>query len=464
MVDLKVSTATGTDGVLAEEAIKEFKSGLRGELLGAEDDGYEDARKLWNGMIDKRPALIARCTGVSDVINAVNFARENHLLVAVRGGGHSFPGKSMCDGGIVIDLSTMRSVRVDPVRRTARAEGGAKLGDLDRETQAFGLATVAGTVSDTGIAGLTLGGGLGWLMRKNGLTCDHLLSADVVTADGRLVIASATENEDLYWGLRGGSGNFGIVTSFEYKVFPVGQVLGGMVIHPIDRAKDVMKFFDEFASTAPDELTMGLALLTSPEGQPAAAILACYSGPMEDAEKVVKPLREYGPPVADHLSPMPYVAMQSLLDEGVPAGNRYYLRSDFMKDLSGEAIDVIVDRFASVPSPYSVILNFHMGGAVSRVPRDETAFSYRDAVYDFEVISVWTDPADDEKNMSWTREFGDAMKPFASGGVYVNALEDEGEERVKEAYGTGYERLVALKNKYDPTDLFRLNQNIQPTV
>ena len=464
MVDVQVTTIAGTEGVVEDGAIEKLRAGMRGQLLMASDEGYQDARPLWNGMIDKRPAIIARCAGAGDVVACVNFARESNMLVAVRGGGHSFPGKSSCDGGIVIDLSPMRSVRVDLTRMTARAEGGCRLGDLDRETQAFGLATVAGTVSDTGIAGLTLGGGFGWLMGKHGLTVDNLVSADVVTADGKLLIASATENSDLFWGLRGGSGNFGVVTSFEYRLFPLGPVLGGMVIHPIDKAREVLKFFREFASTIPDELSIGAVLMTSPEGHPGVVILACYSGPMDDAERVVKPLREFGPPIEDHLGPMPYTVMQTLLDEAAVPGQRYYLRSHFMKELPDEAIDILVSRFADVPSPLSPVLIFHTGGAVRRVPRDETAFAHRDAAYDFEAISMWTDPADDDKNVRWAREFGDVMKPFASGGVYVNALEEEGDDRVKEAYGAGYDRLVALKNKYDPTNLFRLNQNIKPTV
>ncbi len=464
MVDVQVTTISGTEGVVEDGAIEKLRAGMRGQLLMVEDEGYEEARPLWNGMIDKRPAIIARCAGAGDVVACVNFARESKMLVAVRGGGHSFPGKSSCDGGIVIDLSLMKSVRVDPVRMTARAEGGCRLGDLDRETQAFGLATVAGTVSDTGIAGLTLGGGFGWLMGKHGLTVDNLVSADVVTADGRLVIASATENPDLFWGLRGGSGNFGVVTSFEYRVFPLGPVLGGMVIHPIDRAKEVLQFFREFSSKAPDELTTAAVLMTSPEGHPGVAILACYCGSMEEGEKVVKPLREFGPPIEDHLSPMPYTVMQTLLDEAAAPGQRYYLRSHFMTDLPDEAMDIMISRFADVPSPLSPVLIFHMGGEAIRVPKDQTAFAHREATYDFEAISMWTDPAKDEENVRWAREFGDAMKPFSMGGVYVNALEEEGDDRVKEAYGAGYDRLVALKNKYDPTNLFRLNQNIKPTM
>ena len=465
MVDLRVITINGADSTLKEADVESFIGSLRGPVLRPGDDGYDEARKIFNGMIDKRPALIARCAGASDVIKSVNFARTNDLLVAVRGGGHSFPGKSVCDGGIVIDLSAMKSVRVDPVKRTARAEAGAKWIDLDSETQGFGLATTGGTVSDTGIAGLTLGGGFGWLMRSRGMTCDNLLSADVVTADGRFLVASGIENADLFWGLRGGGGNFGVVTSFEYQLYPLEQVLGGMIIYPFDKAREVIRFFTEFSDKGPDELTLGVGMVTSPEGHPASAILACYSGPIDEGEKVLRPLREFGSPIQDMIGPMPYSGMQTLLDEAALPGNRYYLRSDFMTELSDDAIDTMVSHFAKVPSPLTAVLTFQMGGVANRISTEATAFVHRDVAYDFEAISIWTDPADDDKNVRWTRAFGDAMHSFASGGVYVNSLEDEGEDRVKAAYNaSAYQTLVAVKNKYDPTNLFRLNQNIKPTV
>ena len=417
-------------------------------------------------MIDRRPALIAHCAGAADVINCVNFARNKDLVLAVRGGGHSFPGHSMCDGGLVIDLSHMKSIRVDPVARTARAESGATWLDFDRETQAFGLATTGGTVSGTGIAGLTLGGGMGWLGRKYGLTSDNLLSADIVTADGRLLTASDTENEDLFWAIRGGGGNFGVVTSFEYHVHPVGpMVLGGFVMHPLAKAKEVLKFYDEFSASAPDELMTFAGLLHSPNGDPVVGIGGCYHGPLDIGEEVIRPLKEYGPPVADMMGPMPYTAVQSMIDQTAPPGLRYYDKAAFLNKLSGDAIDVLVDRYAIVPSPNSVILLFQLGGATSRLPQNHTAYFHRDAVYHWEVIPIWQDAADDEKNIGWARELWDAFAPFTSKGVYVNTMVDEGQERVVAAYGEEtYKKLTALKKKYDPTNLFRLNQNIKPAV
>ena len=465
MVDLRVATTTGEEAVFKETDVENIKSDLRGEMLRPSDDSYDDARKIWNGMIDKKPALIVRCAGVADVISAVKFSNSHNLLVAVRGGGHSFAGHSVCDGGLLIDLSPMKAVRVDPVHRTARAEGGVKWGEFDRETQAFGLAITGGQVSDTGIAGLTLGGGLGWLMRKHGLTSDNLLSVDIITADGRFLTASADENADLFWGVRGGGGNFGVVTSFKYQLYPLGQVLGGMVLHPMEKAQDVFKFYQEFTTTAPDELTSAAVLLHSPEGAPAAGIAVCYSGPLEQGEEVLRPLREFGPPMSDMIGPMPYTALQMMLDQAALPGRRYYATADFLTGLGEDAIHTLVEHFAAVPSPYSVVLVIRLGGAVSRLPKGETAFFHRDAAYHLDIISAWLDPIDDQKHSRWTRELSGACKPFASGGVYVNSLGEEGEDRVREAYGTDtYERLVTLKKKYDPRNLFRLNQNIKPTA
>jgi FAD/FMN-containing dehydrogenase len=467
MEDLRVATTTGADAVLEEAAVEEFKAGLRGELLRLGDDGYEEARTVWNAMIDKRPALIARCAGAADVIHSINFARINEFLVAVRGGGHDVAGTAVCDGGLVIDLSRMKGIRVDPTRRTARAEPGLTWGEFDQETQAFGLATTGGFVPTTGIAGLTLGGGLGYLMRRFGLACDNLLSVDIVTAEGQLLTASETQNEDLFWGVRGGGGNFGIVTSFEYELHPVGpMVLGGLILHPLDRAKEVAQLYREFTSTSPDELTSHLAWVTSPDGQPVVAFMICYSGPIDEGEEVIRPLREFGPPAADMAGPTPYTAVQALAGDLYPHGRWNYWKSNFLQELSDEAMDTIIEQFSAVPSPFSAVGLEHLGGGVSRVGEDETAFGDRSAHYSLIITSEWVDPAETEKNVEWARDFWEAMQPFTRDAVYVNYMDIRDEaNRIKAAYGAEkYERLVALKNKYDPTNLFRLNKNIQPTV
>jgi FAD/FMN-containing dehydrogenase len=457
-----------TDTGLAAETVESFKATLRGALLRPGDNGYDEARKIWNAMIDKRPALIARCAGIADVINAVNFARTHDLLVAVRGGGHNVAGNAVCDGGLMIDLSPMKSVYVNPVQRTARAEPGVTWREFDHETQAFGLATTGGVIPTTGVAGLTLGGGIGWLMGQYGLSCDNLLSVDIVTADGHLRQASAAENADLFWGVRGGGGNFGIVTSFEYRLHAVNQVLGGMVIHPVERARDVLKFYREFTRTAPDALTSMAAFLTSPDGAPVLALVVCYNGPLAEGDKVLQPLRAFGPPVADHIGPMAYTALQSMLEAGFPPGLQNYWKSNFLKDLSDDAVAVMVDRFMQMPAPTSALVIEHIGGAVSRVGEDATAFTHRHAPYNLLIVGIWPNPADNHTNIRWVRQTWDAMQPFSSGAVYVNYLgqtADEGAERIKEAYGvTKYERLLTLKKKYDPMNLFRLNQNINPLL
>jgi hypothetical protein len=454
---------------LPGSAVAEFASSQRGELLHAGHDDYNAARAVWNGMIDKRPALIARCHGTADVVTAVNFARRHNLLLAVRGGGHNVAGNAVCDGGLVIDLSLMKSIRVDSAQRTARAEGGATWGDFDRETQTFGLATTGGIVSTTGVAGLTLGGGLGWLSRKYGLTCDNLLSADVVTADGRLLTASNQENQDLFWGLRGGGGNFGIVTSLEFRLHPVGPtVVGGMVAHPIEKAKELLTFYHQFTSTEPDELTTYAGLVPSPDGSPIAAIIACYKGPIAEGQRVVQPLKEFGPPVMDQLGPMPYIEVQRMLDDLFQPGFQHYWKSSFLQDLSAEAFDTMVHYHANRPSPLCHVVIEELGGMVSRIDSDETAFAHRDKRYSLLIVGMSPNPAEAGIIRQWTREFWEAMQPFSSAGVYVNYLgqeADEGADRVKAAYGSEkYERLVVLKNNYDPTNLFRLNQNILPNA
>jgi FAD/FMN-containing dehydrogenase len=467
MPDLSMTTSTGSHIVIEGTTVETFKTSLRGELLRPGDTDYDEARKVWNGMIDKRPGLIARCTGVADVISAVDFARTHQLLVSVRGGGHNIPGNAVCNGGLMIDLACMRSVRVDPVRRTARAEGGVTWGEFDHETQAFGLATTGGSVSDTGIAGLTLGGGLGWLAGKCGLTCDNLLSADVVTADGKLLVASASEHTDLFWGVRGGGGNFGIVTSFEYQLHPVGPVLAGMLLYPFTQAKEALAYYRDFAKAVPDEVnTMG-GLLTSPDGDLMAVIAVCYNGSLDAGERVLRPLREFGPPVADQIRPMAYREVQTQLDAAAVRGRRYYIKSSFMRSISDDAIDALIDRFANVPSPHTLVFFQQLGNAANRIGAQETAFSQRDALCGWGCLSSWVDPAADGMNIGWTRALAEAMQPFSSGGAYITQMgveAEEGADRIKDAFGPNYEQLVALKNEYDPANLFRHNQNIRPVV
>lgn len=461
MTDRGVLTATGAR--IEEAAVEKFKAALRGHLLRPGDDAYDQARKVWNGMFDRHPALIVRCAGTADVISAVNFARDNGLQAAVRGGGHSFPGHSVCDGGMVIDLSPMKGIRVDPAARTAWAQAGVKWIEFDHETQAFGLATTGGTVSDTGIAGLTLGGGLGWLSSKYGLTVDNLISAEMVLADGRLLTASATENQDVFWGLRGGSGNFGVVTSFEYRLHPVGPtVLGGMVIYPLAKAKEVLRFYREFSKAAPDELTIYALVFNPPDSETVVALPCCYCGALDKGEELIRSLRTLGPPVQDMLGPTPYVAQQRMTDAGFPAGSYYYTKADFLADLTDDAIEVFAEYAATKPSPLSGVLVQTACGAASRVASDAMAFPHRAFPYAPVIVSQWLNAADSEKNVGWARDFWRALQPFAGGGAYVNDLGQDDEDRMRVAYGANYERLAALKKKYDPDNFFRLNPNIKP--
>lgn len=462
MGELRAVTVAGSEKTLSDEAVEKLRSGLRGSVLRPGDVDYDAARQIFNAMIDKRPALIVRCVSAADVLHAVQVARDTDVVVSVRGGGHGVAGKAVCDGGIMIDLSLMKGIRVDPVQRTARAEPGLRLAELDRETQAFGFATPSGIISNTGIAGLTLGGGLGWLNGKHGLACDNLLSVDVVTADGRLLTASATENPDLFWGVRGGGGNFGVVTSFEYRLHPLGPVLGGMIAHPFEKARRFLRFALDVSASAPDELTMKPVLLTLPDGTPAGAVNLCYCGRLSEGEHIVRQLRAFGAPLFDSVQPTSYVAVQSMLDGGAPPGNRHYWKSSFVRQLTDDGVEISVDFMSRKPSPMTFAYLQHAHGATIRVKPSETAFSHRADSYDFAIISQWSDPADDERNVTWTREFFDAMHAEVERGVYVNNLGDEGEERVRAAYGPNYERLVAIKAKYDPTNFFRLNQNIKP--
>jgi FAD/FMN-containing dehydrogenase len=458
---------------VSKDAMKEFASTLRGQVVFPEDPDYESARKIWNGMIDKHPAMIVRCAGVSDVINAIKFSRKNNIEASVRGGGHNVAGNAICDNGMVIDLSRMKSIRVDPLIRTARAEPGVVWKEFDRESQEFGLATTGGLVSSTGIAGFTLGGGIGWLVRKYGSTSDNLVSADVVTANGEFLSASAHEHPDLFWGLRGGGGNFGVVTSFEYKLHPVGQiVLGGLVIHPVEKARELLKFYREFVRHVPDELTTIAVFLTAPpapflpphiHNKQVVAVAGCYCGPVKEGESVLKPLREFSPPAIDLFQPFPYRVLQSFLDEAAPFGLQNYWKSGYLSELSDQAIETIVDQNSRIPSPLSAIHLHHLGGAFGRMSEEESAFSHRDAQFALNIPSTWSNKEDSEKNIQWTRDFFESMKPFTSG-VYVNFLMDEGEDRVKAAYSSEkYARLAEIKKKYDPTNFFHLNQNIKPS-
>jgi len=464
-----------TDGGVARvspEALLAFKNGLRGTLLDPAAPGYEETRKIWNGMIDRRPGLIARCTGTADVVHAVRFAREHGLLVSVRGGGHNIAGLAVCEGGLMVDLSPMKGVWVDVGARVARAQGGCTLGDLDRETQLHGLAAVLGFVSATGIAGLTVGGGFGYLTRRHGWTCDNLVSMEVVTADGQVVRAAEDENADLFWALRGGGGNFGVVTSFEYRLFPVGpEILGGALAWRGEDAKEVLAAFRELTSTAPRELTLVGALRIAPpapwlpkeiHGKPMVAVFVCHSGRIEDGEKLIAPLRAVSKPVADIVVRRPYTQMQSLLDATQPKGRRYYWKSHYLPGIDAKAIDVVIDQATRIPSPNSAILFFHIQGALGERPADHSPAGNRDAAFVLNVASGWDAAEGDDVNMRWTRECFEATRGFSTGGTYVNFLtEEDGADRVLAAYGRAtLDRLAAIKKKYDPGNLFQHTKSI----
>ena len=445
-----------------ERARGELARRFRGRLVMPRDQDYDAARALFNAMIDKRPAVIACCDGAEDVARAVSFACEHALPLAVRGGGHSVSGKSSCDGGLVVDLSAMRRVQVDRVARSARADAGSTLGDLDRATQAFGLATPLGIVTDTGIAGLTLGGGIGWLNGLYGLACDNVAAAEVVTADGRVLRATDEENDDLLWGLRGGGGNFGVVTSFEYRLHEVGPVLGGLVLYPLEQAVEALRFYGDFARACPDEVSTAAALLTGPSGEVMAAVGACASGPLSAGERALAPLRTFGSPAADLIRELPYVEMQSLLDEGWPHGRRHYWKSSFLDELGEDVIDVMVRLAVEKPSPWSLVVLQQLHGAAARVAPDATAFVHRRDHWDLGLYAMWENPADTDANVEWARNGWNALKPYLESAVYSNNLGDEGGNRVRDAYGQNYDRLARLKAKYDPDNVFRLNQNIEP--
>jgi FAD/FMN-containing dehydrogenase len=476
MTELQVITNGGAEAALEYSAVEALAARLHGELLRPGDPGYEEARRVWNGMIDKRPALIARAASVADVINSVNFARENDLLLAVRGGGHNVAGTGTVDGGLLIDLSSMKGIKVDPEERTVHAEGGVTIGELDRKTQAFGLATPLGVVSETGIAGLTLGGGLGWLRRKYALSSDNLLSVDVVTSDGTFLTASEEENPDLFWGIRGGGGNFGVVTCFEYRLHPVGpEVMFGFVFYPGVRAREILRSLNEYMARAPDEVSP-LAFLGRvphdgmfPEewhGEPFVAIAAMYAGEVEEGKRVLGPLRELGDPITDFSAPMPYVEAQKLLDEDYPEGGRYYWKSVNVNGLEDEAIERLIAHAQAAPSDHSTIDVWYQGGAMSRVRAEETAFGDRSSPVLLGVEANWEEPQDDEANVAWARDCVSDMRRFSDGGAYLNfpGFLEEGQKLVRDAYGENYGRLVALKDEYDPANLFHLNQNVTPSV
>lgn len=451
--------------VITSMAIPNLQARLRGDVIFPDDERYDRSRRVWNGRIDRYPSLIVYCADSNDILTAIDFARSVGLPITVRGGGHSMVGLSVCNGGVIIDLSRMKGITIDPLARTARVQAGLTLGEFVHETQGYGLATTTGTVSGTGIGGLTLGGGIGWLMGKYGLTIDSLLSVDLVTADGQMLTANATEYPDLFWGLRGGGGNFGVATSFEFQLHPVETVLAGKISYPLSRARDVLRFYREFTWAAPDELTAYAALATTSQGKAVISISLCYAGPFAEGARLVAPLRTFGSPLADLVHPRPYLQAISS-DAGAPTGRHYYEQAFSLDELSDEVIDLIVEYGAARISPHSQVLIQHVHGAVRRVSPTATAFALRNVPYVMNMVAAWNaDEAQEaERHMAWVHTFQAAVLPFARKGVYTNFLGDEGEEQIRASYGVNYERLVALKNTYDPTNVFRFNQNIQPTL
>ncbi len=460
-----------------EKAITDrFRASLHGQLIQPGEAGYDDVRKVWNGMIDKHPALIVRCADDADVISAINFARTQELLVAVRGGGHNVAGFGTCDNGIVIDLSQMKKIEVDIVERTARAQPGLTWGEFDQATLVHKLATTGGLVSTTGISGFTLGGGFGWLVRKYGLTVDNLLSVDLILANGQRMTASPSENADLFWGICGGGGNFGVVTSFLFRLHDVGpHVYGGAAFYPAERAREFLQFYREWTPTMPDELSTMVAFITAPPepfvpkeqvGTQMIVLALCYNGPPDKGERAIIPLRSFTQPAIDHIGPVPYLALQTMFDASAPKGIHAYWKSEYLNDLSDDAINVLVEHTSKMKSlsHYAAVHIHHWGGAIKRANKDVTAFAHRNSSYVLNVIGLWLEHENANIHIAWTRDFSQVIQPFSTGQVYLNFLGDEGSTRVKAAYDAKrYDRLVALKNTYDPTNLFRLNQNIKPT-
>ena len=454
--------------MINETALNELRASLRGGVLSPTDAGYDEVRRVHNGMFVRHPALIARCLGTADVVDAVRFARRHNLELAVRSGGHSVAGKSVCEGGLMLDLSLMKGVHVDPGARTVRAQAGVTWGEFNRETQLFGLATTGGVVSTTGIAGLTLGGGLGWLMGKHGLAADNLIAAEVVTAAGEVVRASAEEDRDLFWGLRGGGGNFGVVSWFEYRLHPVGPVTSGLVAYPVERAREVLQFFRDVTASVPDELTLNGGLLHAPDGSGVilAVIVACHCGSLAEGEAGTRPIKGFSSPVVDTIGPASYADTNTLIfDAGFPRGARNYWKSSFLSELSDAAIDALIAQFRVCPSPMSGLVLEHFHGAATRVGVDETAFPQRRESYNLLVVSQWLDPKDDEKNIAWARATYDTLHPHMARESYANyQTDDQTQDALERVYGPNYTRLVALKNRLDPTNLFHLNNNVRPTV
>jgi FAD/FMN-containing dehydrogenase len=473
-MDVSIRTGKGQDVTVSASELDSLRSRLRGPLVTAGEAGYDEARSLWNGMYDRRPAAAVRCAGAADVMQAVRFAARQGLLLSVRGGGHNIAGNAVADGGLLLDLSGMRSVRVDANAQTVRVEAGARLADVDAETQAFGLATPLGINSTTGLAGLTLGGGFGWLSRRWGLTIDNLLSADVVTAEGGLLHASATENPDLFWAIRGGGGNFGVVTSFELQLHPLGpHVLAGLILHPLAAAPETLRFYRDFAERAPDELACWFVLRQAPplpflapewHGKEILVLAVCYSGPQAEGQMLLEPLRRFGQPLADVVAPAPYAAWQTVLDPLLTPGQRNYWKSHDFRRVDDGLLDVLLDFATRIPDPQTEIAFAQLGGAVGRVPAAATAYTHRDANWVLNVHGRWSEAANDARCIGWARALFDAAAPFATGGAYVNFLTQDEGARVEQAYGSNYSRLLELKNRYDPTNLFRVNVNIRPPI
>jgi FAD/FMN-containing dehydrogenase len=452
-----------TRGVFSNDRIADLTSRFTGELLQSSDAAYDGARRVHNGLVDKRPGLIARCRGLSDVVESVKFGRELGLEAAVRGGGHNVAGRATVDGGLMIDLSLMKGIYVDPTSRTARAQGGTIWAELNRDTQVHGLAVTGGLISSTGVAGLTLGGGLGWLMGKYGLAADNVRSVELVSADGAVLNVNERGHPDLFWALRGGGGNFGIAVSFEYQLHPVGPtVIGGLVAHPFARATDVLTFFHEQTAALPDELSLAAGVIHAPDGTKLAAILACHCGSLAEGEVATRDLVAFGPPAMSTVGPMPYSQVNAMLDAGYPRGALNYWKSTFLETLNEDAIDTIVQCYAADPSPMSQIVIEHLHGAVTRVPVASTAFPHRAAGYNLLILGQWTDPAESERCIAWVRETYSALEPFRASGRYVNYFDDDDANAVATAYGSNYARLREIKRRYDPTNFFHLNQNIAP--